>query len=163
MIKRKRLIISVLLIVSLFGLIGCDVDRKVKNEEIKKFTESILESNDKILELNFYFRRPTLRGKMVYEGDLDKEDFQFLVNEFKTLIDVEFMQKIGDEYRRGARPSGFNLNIYVDEKKEENNYDYQISSQYNKTHIHDEEPDNIDGYETWTIYDKKGSEVIMDL
>lgn len=155
--KRKRFIIIILLIVSLFSLIGCDVSKNVKNKEIKEFTESILESNKKIKELKFYFRRPSLWAELVYDGDLDKEDLQFLVDEFKTLINVKFMQKIGDEYWGGSRPSEFNLNIYVDEKKNENDYDYQINSQYNKTHIHDEDPDNIDGYETWTISDKKGA------
>lgn len=69
------------------------------------------------------------------------------------LYNVEFMQKIGNEYWGGNRPSDFKLYIYVDDKKEGNNYNYLITSRYNKTPIRNEEINNIDGYETWTIYD----------
>ena len=155
MLKRKRFIISILLIVCLFSLIGCDISKNVKNKEVKEFIKSILESDDKIKELKFYFRRPSLWAELVYDGELDKEDLQLITDEFKTLINVKFMQRIGDEYWGGSRPSEFNLYIYVDEKKDETDYDYQITSKYNKTHISDEDPENIDGYETWTISDKK--------
>lgn len=155
MLKRKRFIISILLIVCLFSLIGCDISKNVKNKEVKEFIKSILESDDKIKELKFYFRRPSLWAELVYDGELDKENLQLITDEFKTLINVKFMQRIGDEYWGGSRPSEFNLYIYVDEKKDENDYDYQITSKYNKTHISDEDPENIDGYETWTISDKK--------
>ena len=155
MLKRKRFIISILLIVCLYSLIGCDISKNVNNKEVKEFTKSILESDDKIKELKFYFRRPSLWAELVYDGELDKEDVQLITDEFKTLINVKFMQKIGDEYWGGSRPSEFNLYIYVDEKKDETDYDYQITSKYNKTHISDEDPENIDGYETWTISDKK--------
>ena len=155
MLKRKRFIISILLIVCLYSLIGCDISKNVKNKEVKEFIKSILESDDKIKELKFYFRRPSLWAELVYDGELDKEDLQLITDEFKTLINVKFMQKIGDEYWGGSRPSEFNLYIYVDEKKDETDYDYQITSKYNKTHISDEDPENIDGYETWTISDKK--------
>ena len=88
---------------------------------------------------------------MVYEGPLDKEKLISLMEDFKTLVDVEFMQKIGDNYWGGARPSDFILYIYSGKDKEGNNYDYLIFSQYNKTYRSDENPDNIDGYKTWTI------------
>ncbi len=165
MLKRKRFIISILLIVCLFSLIGCDISKNVKNKEVKEFTKSILESDKKIKELKFHFRRPSLWAELVYDCELDKEDLQLLIDEFKTLINVKFMQRIGDEYWGGSRPSEFNLYIYVDEKKDENDYEYQITSKYNKTHISDEDPENIDGYETWTISDKKdttGIETVAD-
>ena len=60
-----------------------------------------------------------------------------------------------------ARPEGFNLYIYVD-KKRESDYDYEISSKYNKTHVSDENPENIDGYETWRIFGKRDSGVLID-
>lgn len=57
-----------------------------------------------------------------YKGKLQK-----IKDKFKSLIDIEFMQRIGDKYGGKARPSGFNLHIYVD-KKRESDYDYAISS-----------------------------------
>ena len=88
---------------------------------------------------------------MVYEGPLEKEKLISIMEDFKALVDVEFMQKIGDKYWGGARPYDFMLYIYSGKDKEGNNYDYLIRSRYNKTHIDDENPDNIDGYKTWTI------------
>lgn len=61
------------------------------------------------------------------------------------------MQRIRDKYWGGSRPSEFILYVYVDKKKDdrhEHTYDYRINSQYNKTYVHDEDPENIDGYET---------------
>lgn len=88
---------------------------------------------------------------MVYEGPLEKEKLISITEDFKALVDVEFMQKIGDNYWGGARPYGFELYIYSNKDKEGNDYDYLIDSRYNKTYIVDENPDNIDGYKTWTI------------
>ncbi len=101
--------------------------------------------------MKFYFQRPTLSAELVHEGDLGKEDFQFLIDEFKTLIDIEFMQRIGEEYWEGARPSEFNLYIFINVKKERNDFNYIVNSRYNKTHVSDEDLDNIDGYKTWQI------------
>lgn len=162
MIKKRKYIIGILLIACLFFFTGCSVDKNVKNKEVKNFTKCILESNEEIKDLKFYFRRPSLRAELVYNGDLDKEELQLLLDEFKTLIDIEFMQRIGEKYWGGARPSEFNLYVFVD-KKREDGYDYQVSSRYNKTHIHDEEPDNIDGYETWEISGEKDSGITIDL
>lgn len=156
MIKRKGFIISILLllIVSSFSLVGCNKSKNVKIKEIKEFTESISKSNTKIKELKFYFHRPSLKAELIYDSELDEENLNILVEDFKGLINVEFMQRIGNEYWGGVRPSNFKLYIYVDEKKDENDYKYRIISKYNKTHISDEDPDNIDGYETWIISDR---------
>lgn len=161
--KKRVFIISILLIVLLLLFTGCSVRKNVKLKEVKEFSESILESNEKIKRLNFYFIRPYLGANLVYDGDLDQEELQYLIDEFKTLIDVEFMQKIGDEYWGGSRPSEFKIYVYIDtmDNKREGDYDYLISSRYNKTHIHDEEPDNIDGYQTWHIENKDYNEMII--
>lgn len=151
--KKRIFIIGILLIVVLLLFTGCSVRKNVKIKEVKEFTKSILESNEKIRDLDFYFVRPYLGSHLVYDGDLDIDELQYLIAEFQTLIDIEFMQRIGDKYRGGTRPSEFKVYVYIDtmDNKREGDYDYLISSRYNKTHIHDEEPDNIDGYETWHI------------
>ena len=41
-----------------------------------------------------------------YKGKL-----QNIKDKFKSLIDIEFMQRIGDKYGGKARPSGFKLII----------------------------------------------------
>ena len=135
----------------------------MKIKEVKEFTGSILESNEKIKKLDFYFVRPYLGSHLIYDGDLDKDELKDLVDEFNTLIDIEFMQRIGDKYWGGSRPSEFNLYVYIDtmDNKREGDFDYKISSRYNKTHIYDEEPDNIDGYETWYIGGKDYNEKIL--
>lgn len=63
------------------------------------------------------------------------------------------MQEIGDKYWSGSRPSSFILRINIG-KQNQNDINYIIFSKYNKSDVRDEEPDNIDGYETWYIEDK---------
>lgn len=135
---------------------------RVTTVETKEFTKSLLESNPKVLKLKFYFRRPSLCADIVYNGDLEKEDFKCLINEFKTLIDIDFMQEIGNKYWNGSRPNSFVLRIDIGED-DKNSFDYEIYSNYNKTKVHDEEPNNIDGYETWYIEDKNSDEIILNL
>lgn len=161
MLEKRKYIFGILIVSCLLLFTGCSVRKNVRNKEVKEFTKSILESNEKVKELSFYFLRPYLGGELVYDGDLDKEDFQNLIDQFNKKIDIEFMQRIGNKYWGGARPSRFKLRIYVD-NKHESTYDYLISSQYNKTHIHDEDPENIDGYQTWHVSDNKYRAVIID-
>lgn len=165
MLKKGKYILGILIICCLLLFTGCSVRKNVRNKEVKEFTKSILESNKKVKDLSFYFIRPYLGGELVYDGDLDKQDFQNLIHEFDEKIDIEFMQRIGDKYWGGSRPSSFVLYIYVDNKrndKNEHTYDYLISSRYNKTHVHDENPENIDGYKTWKISDNKNRAIIID-
>lgn len=165
MFKKRKYITCIVLIFCLLLFTGCSVRKTVRNKEVKEFTKSILESNEKIKDLNFEFIRPQLEAELVHDGDLDKEDFQKLIAEFDKKIDIEFMQRIGDKYWGGARPSRCVLYVYIDNKRNDKHghtYDYKISSRYNKTHIHDENPENIDGYKTWSIGDNKYRAVIID-
>lgn len=150
--KYKRFIVGILLISMLLLIAGCSVRKNVKIKEVKEFTESILESNEKIKELDFYFIKPDLYADLVYDGDLDEKEIQSLIEEFKTLIDIEFMDKIGEKYWKGLRPNGFGLYIYLDNIKD-NNYDYLLESSYRKDLKLNDSPDNIDGYQTYTIFD----------
>ena len=149
--KKKIFLAGVILSAVLLILVECNPDKRVRMKEVRLFTETMCRSDEHIKDLKFYFQRPGLRAEMVYEGPLDKEKLISIMEDFKTLVDVEFMQKIGDNYWGGARPSDFILYIYSGKDKEGNNYDYLIFSQYNKTYRSDENPDNIDGYKTWTI------------
>ena len=151
--KKKFFLAGIILFAVLLILVESNPSRskRVRMKEVRQFTETVCRSDEHIKDLKFYFQRPTLRAEMVYEGPLDKEKLISLMEDFKALVDVQFMQKIGDKYWGGARPYGFALYIYCDKDKEGNNYDYLIDSRYNKTHIADENPDNIDGYKTWTI------------
>lgn len=165
MLKKRKYILGILIICCLLLFTGCSVRKNVRNKEVKEFTKSILESNKKVKDLSFYFIRPYLGGELVYDGDLDKQDFQDLIQEFNEKIDIEFMQRVGDKYWGGSRPSSFVLYIYVDNKrnhKHEHTYDYLISSGYNKTHVRDENAENIDGYKTWKISDNKNRAIIID-
>lgn len=166
MLKKRKCFFGILIISSLLLFTGCSVRKNVKNKEVKEFIKYILESNEKVKDLSFYFLRPSLYSDLVYDGDLDKEDFKNLIDEFNKKIDIEFMQRIGDKYWGGSRPSEFNLYVHVDKNrsdKKKHTYDYKISSEYNKTFVHDEETDNIDGYETWHISGRKDSGIIIDL
>lgn len=149
--KKKILLAGVILFAVLLILVETNPNKRVRMKEVRQFTETMCRSDEHIKDLKFYFQRPGLRAEMVYESPLDKEKLICIMEDFKALVDVEFMQKIGDNYWGGARPSGFELYIYCDKDKEGNNYDYSIYSQYNKTYRSDENPDNIDGYKTWTI------------
>ena len=151
--KKKLFLAAIILSAVLLILVESDPSRskRVRLKEVRQFTETMCRSDEHIKDLKFYFQRPGLRAEMVYEGPLDKEKLISIMEDFKTLVDVEFMQKIGDNYWGGARPFDFVLYIYSDKEKEGNNYDYLIDSRYNKTYIDDENPDNIDGYKTWTI------------
>ena len=149
--KKKIFLAGIILSALLLILVECNPDKRVRMKEVRQFTETVCRSDEHIKDLKFYFRRPTLRTEMVYEGPLEKEKLISITEDFKALVDVEFMQKIGDKYWGGARPSDFELYIYSDKDKEGNDYDYLIYSQYNKTYRSDENPDNIDGYKTWTI------------
>lgn len=149
--KKKIFLAGIILSAVLLILVECNPDKRVRMKEVRQFTETMCRSDEHIKDLKFYFQRPTLRAEMVYEGPLEKEKLISITEDFKALVDVEFMQKIGDTYWGGARLSGFELYIYCDKDKEGNNYDYLIYSQYNKTYKVDENPDNIDGYKTWTI------------
>lgn len=162
MLKKRNYILNIIVLVCLLIFTGCSSTKQVKNEEVKEFTNSVLQSNKKVKDLKFYFSRPDVRAEVVYDGDLDQEDFENLIDEFKKLIDVDFMQKVGDEYNNGSRPDGFNADIYVDEKKEES-FDYQINTEYNKTNIVNEDPENIDAYKTWHIYSEKGKNKEIEL
>lgn len=160
MLKKRNYILTVLLMSCLIIITSCSSSKNVKSKEVEEFTKSILDSNEKVKELSFYFQRPSLNAELIYNGDLDEEDFQLLINEFKTLVNIEFMQEIGDKYGNGARPESFDLYVYVDEKKDNNHeqtYDYKIYSEYNKTHVSDENPENIDGYKTWKTSGKHDS------
>ena len=161
MFGKRKYFFGVLLISLLLLSVGCSVTKNVKTKEVKEFTKIVLESNEKIKELNFYFLRPALYAELVHDGDLDKKELQNIKKEFKSLINIEFMQRIGDKYWGGARPSEFNLYIYIDNKRE-SGYDYKISSEYNKTHVSDENPENIDGYQTWRISGEKDSGEVID-
>lgn len=151
--KKKFFLAGIILFAVLLILVESDPSRskRVRLKEVRQFTETMCRSDEHIKDLKFYFQRPTLRAEMVYEGPLDKEKLISIMEDFKALVDVEFMQKIGDNYWGGARPSDFVLYIYSNKDKEGNDYDYRIRSQYNKTYRSDENPDNIDGYKTWTI------------
>ena len=151
--KKKFFLAGIILSALLLILVESNPDKRVRMKEVRQFTETTCRSDEHIKDVKFYFRRPTLRAEMVYEGPLEKEKLISITEDFKALVDVQFMQKIGDKYWGGARPSGFELYIYCDKDKEGNNYDYLIYSQYNKTYIADENPDNIDGYKTWSIAD----------
>ena len=111
-------IIGMLLIVFLLLFTGCSVRKNVRNKEVKDFTESILESNKKVKDLSFYFIRPYLGGELVYDGDLDKEDCQNLIDEFNKMVDIEFMQRIGDKYWKGIRPDELNFELVNNLNKE---------------------------------------------
>lgn len=164
MYKKGKHVISILLIIILaitIILSGCSIRKRVRTKEIKEFTKKLLESNDKIVSLKFEFIRPSLYADVLYEIDLEKEDFQHLKDSFKTLIDVDFMRKIGDKYWDGIRPSHFILKVNV-EKEDKDNIEYEIHSNYNKTKVSNEDPDNIDGYETWYIEDEDGNRTILD-
>ena len=149
--KKKILLAGIILSAILLILVESNPNKRVRMKEVRQFTETVCRSYEHIKELKFYFQRPGLRAEMVYEGPLDKEKLICIMEDFKALVDVEFMQKIGDNYWGGARPSDFELYIYSNKDKEGNDYDYRICSQYNKTYRSDENPDNIDGYKTWTI------------
>lgn len=155
-------LIVILILISILG--GCSIRKNVKTDEIKEFTKIIMESNEKILDLKFESLREFLIAELHYKDDLGKEDLHFLINEFKTLIDIEFMEKLGDEYWTGSRLSEFELRVYIgeDEKGGYGDYNYIISSDYNKTKVSNEEPDNIDGFETWYIFDREHNEIILD-
>lgn len=165
MLGKRRYIFVVFLIISLIIFTGCSVRKTLRDKEVKEFKEYILESNEKVKDLSFYFIRPYLAGDLVHEGDLEKEDFKDIIDEFDKKIDIEFMQRIGDRYWGGSRPNEFNLYIHVDENrsdKKKHRYDYQISSQYNKTYRSDENPENIDGYKTWYISDNEHRRVLIE-
>lgn len=151
--KKKIFLAGIILSALLLILVESNPIRskRVRMKEVRQFTETMCRSDEHIKDLKFYFRRPTLRAEMVYEGPLEKEKLISITEDFKALVDVEFMQKIGDNYWGGARPYGFELYIYSNKDKDGNDYDYLIDSRYNKTYIVDENPDNIDGYKTWTI------------
>lgn len=139
--KKKIFLAGIILSTILLILVECNPDKRVRMKEVRQFTETVCRSDEHIKDLKFYFRRPTLRAEMVYEGPLEKEKLISITEDFKALVNVEFMQKIGDNYWGGARPSGFELYIYCDKDKEGNDYDYLIYSQYNKTYKVDENPD----------------------
>ena len=156
--KRSSLITMCLVLILVTT--GCSRTKTVKTKETKEFTKAILESNEKIKSLKFYFTRPHLKAEMIYEGDLADIDFSYLIQEFGSLIDIGFMQGIGDQYWVGEIPWQFNLNVHVDEKLDDG-YDYQLFTRYNKEHIRNEDPDNIDGYDTWHINDRNYNEISM--
>ena len=165
MLGKRRYIFVILIIISLIILTGCSVRKTVRDKEVKEFTKYILESNEKVKDLSFYFLRPYLAGDLVHDGDLEKEDFQNIIDEFDKKIDIEFMQRIGDRYWGGSRPNEFILYVHVDKNKSDKNkhfYDYEISSEYNKTFRSDEDPENIDGYQTWHIFDNEYRKIIID-
>ncbi len=151
MFKKRKYIISLLLI-SLILFTGCSISKKVKTDETEEFTKSILESNEKIKELEFYFIKPDFCADLVHDGDLDEEEFEDIINEFKTLVNIEFMEKVGEKYWKGLRPKGFNVYIHIDEMRKDN-YDYLLESTYRKHSNQPDGPDNIDGYKTYTIFD----------
>lgn len=154
MFKKRKYTFGILLISCLLIFTGCSVTKNVKNKEVKEFTKSLLESNEKVKELKFYLRRPGLYADLAYDGDLDEKEMQYLIDEFKTLINIEFMNRIGDEYKKGSRPIDFGLYIHID-KIRDDRYDYLVTSRYHKEPIVNDDPDNIDGYETWSIIDNK--------
>ena len=152
MLKKRKYFISLLLIFVLIIFTGCSIRKIVKTDETEEFTKSLLESNEKVKELNFYFIKPSLNADLVHDGDLDEEEFEDLIDEFKTLVDIEFMEKIGEKYWKGIRPYGFNVYVHIDEIRKDN-YDYLLESSYRKYSNQPDGPDNIDGYQTYTIFD----------
>ena len=153
--EKKIFLAGIILSALLLILVESNPSRskRVRMKEVRQFTETMSRSDEHIKDLKFYFQRPTLRAEMVYEGPLERERLISITEDFKALVDVQFMQKIGDKYWGGARPYGFELYIYSNKDKEGNNYDYLIYSRYNKTYKVGENPDNIDGYKTWSISD----------
>lgn len=149
--KRKRMfIISMIIIIGLFIFTGCSIRKTLKDEEVKAFTKSILKSNEKIKDLKFYYRRPGIYADLAYDGELNEKDIESLIDEFKTLIDVEFMEKMRNEYSKGSSPLHFGLYIHID-KIRDDSYKYLITSRYHREPIVNDDPDNIDGYKTWSI------------
>lgn len=150
------------MIVGLFLTTGCSVSKEVRTDETKELTKSVLESNKKVKELNFYFRRPSLNVDLAYDGDLEIEEIEDLIDEFKALIDMEFMEKIGEKYWKGTRPYGFNIYIHID-KIRKDNYDYLLQSNYRKYSNKPDGPDNIDGYQSYSIIDNTKDELEKNL
>ncbi|WP_313559669.1 hypothetical protein [Ruminiclostridium cellobioparum] len=60
------------------------------------------------------------------------------------------MEKIRDKYSKGSDPLDFGLYIHKN-KIRDAGYKYLITSRYHKEPIVNDDPYNIDGYETWSI------------
>lgn len=123
--------ISIIIIISLFIFTGCSIRKTVKDKEAKEFTKSIINTNEKVKELDFYYRRQGLYADLAYDGELNEEDIQSLIDEFKTLIDVEFLEKIRDKYSKGSAHLDFGLYVHIDEIRDDS-YKYLITSRYYK-------------------------------
>ena len=67
--NKRNLLIAIFLFLTLV-MAGCSRTKTVKTKETKQFTKAILESNEKVKSLEFYFTKPYLNAEIIYEPDL---------------------------------------------------------------------------------------------
>lgn len=107
MYRKRKYILGILALVCLIIFTGCSVRKNVKNKEVKEFTKSILESNNKIKDLNGITIEPSIDIKTEYSKGkiittIDRSDIENIVStefRYKTYfldqyIDVERLAQI---------------------------------------------------------------------
>lgn len=158
----KKIIVFAISILLLIGIsvrlyyssfTGQNVETIVRSREVREFTKDMLNSNEKIKSLNFYYFTGYFSADLIYQGDLNRDDMELLIEGFKSFINTESMIKIQNKYWDNSSLPGVEIYIYIDKIRDKRDYDYIIRNDHELAATIDKS-EHADPYRKWTIWDK---------
>lgn len=165
-IKLLSIILSIFLLIGISIRVyystftGQNVKTIVRTKEVKEFTKKLVDSNDKVKKLNFYYLTGYFSGDLICGSDLNKEDMKLLVTQLKTFINTENMKRIQNKYWDNSELPRVEIYIYIDDIKSKKDYDYIMRNDHELLATI-EKPEDIDLYSKWTIWDKDDYKVLI--
>ncbi len=151
---KSRILIYIFLITFLIIFTGCAISKVLKGEEVAQISKSLYESSEKIKTVKKLSNiGPNLEINVVYkdsvsEKELDNEEIAKLVSKLEQLIDIDVIKKIN--YKNDVHIDQIYVNVYIGNTSRVRVY--QLYSRYHKEPIVNDDPNNVDGYKSWSVY-----------
>ena len=152
--KNRKNLIIVTLMIGLIFITACSITKNVESDEFNLFREE-MSSNKKIDEIQIKFLRPSLYINFVTSENFEINDVKKVIDKLKPFINTNHMDEIASKYWvKDTKVSTVYISFYngkIDKNDKRKNLVYSIYTNYYKTHVVDDDPLNIDAYNTWFI------------
>ena len=152
--KNRKNLILVTLMIGLIFMTACSIEKNVKSEEFHLFREE-MSSNKKIDEIQIKFLRPSLYINFVTSENFEINDVKRVIDKLKPFINTNHMDEIASKYWvKDTKVHNVCISFYngkIDKNDTRKNLVYSIYTNYYKTHVVDDNPLNVDAYNTWFI------------
>ncbi len=152
--KKKYLIILLLVLIV---LIAYNTSNTVRTKEVTAFKKVLLNEVEYIIDVHFYFRRPSLNCNLTLSKEPSKEELKQIIEYFKNFCTLETINKIADDYWKSNIIREVCVRIEIGPQKN-NKFDYILTSRYYKDSYGNEE----DYYQTWIVEDSNFEKVNLE-